>query len=176
MNDLNKEKLRKEIKDYMIEKRRLVEKLNVKNIKKVQKEIKNIKDEKMNELKDVYSYKAIMETKITVLGNNLKDINRSIEINPPLRNMRIEEVFDTTLKFLTKDYKYLLSDKYFTEVKLYMKYGKNDSNTVYNNLKKMISFKKKIINEYIAFSYNLYKMLPKLIQRSRMKGEDSNGI
>ena len=82
--------------------------------------------------------------------------------------MKVIDAFRLAIHLMNKDFKVLLSEKYFDEYKKYKMYGKIDTdNIIFENLKDTISLRKKVVEAYISFVYDLYKKIPELIREYR---------
>ena len=64
--------------------------------------------------------------------------------------MKVIDAFRLAIHLMNKDFKVLLSEKYFDEYKKYKMYGKIDTdNIIFENLKDTISLRKKRVRNFI---------------------------
>lgn len=139
--------------------------------KKSKKALKKTLNESIiHELVDVSSYRAMQETQIKVIMNNLTTERKILDIHPDNRIFKLSDCFMYSIRFIENDLKNLLNENYFKEIKR----TKIDNDQVYRNLKIIIKIKKSIIDEHFKFLLSFYKMIPSLLTEERKKRENKN--
>lgn len=165
----NRNELRRIIQNYLADKKPLVGKINLSTLKQTEKLLKKSKNDKMISVNDVIGYHHIMNTKMNVIYSEMsKEHKKKIDISIATKEMKVIDAFRLAIHLMNKDFKVLLSEKYFDEYKKYKMYGKIDTdNIIFENLKDTISLRKKVVEAYISFVYGLYKKIPELIREYR---------
>ena len=168
MRNKRYDELNMEIEKFIQDKKVLISRIPIKTIKNSKKELKTRMNETISDLIDPVSYSEIAETKISTIYNNITIKSRSVSIKPRNGYYTINDVFNIITKFIEKDMKKMLSDKYFIEAKKYKSYiNKEEENIVYDNLKSIIQIRKDIIQTYLIFILSFYKKLPSLLKDMR---------
>lgn len=165
----NRNELRRIIQNYLADKKPLVGKINLSTLKQTEKLLKKSKNDKMISVNDVIGYHRIMNTKMNIIYSEMsKEHKKKIDISIATKEMKVIDAFRLAIHLMNKDFKVLLSEKYFDEYKKYKMYGKIDTdNIIFENLKDTISLRKKVVEAYISFVYDLYKKIPELIREYR---------
>ena len=168
-NEREKE-LIEEVRKYITDKRGLFKRYRsfLPVYKKAKKALKKTLNSSVTQdLVDVPSYRAMQETQVKVIMDNIKNERKVLDIHPENRLFKINDCFMYSIRFIEKDLKLLLSENYFKEIKRI----KIDDDQVYKNLKEKIKKKKSIIDEHFKFLLAFYKMIPSLLSEERKKRE-----
>lgn len=168
-NEREKE-LIEEVRKYITDKRGLFNQYRsfLPVYKKAKKALKKTLNSSVTQdLVDVPSYRAMQETQVKVIMDNIKNERKVLDIHPENRLFKINDCFMYSIRFIEKDLKLLLSENYFKEIKRI----KIDDDQVYKNLKEILRIKKSIIDEHFKFLLAFYKMIPSLLSEERKKRE-----
>ena len=168
MKDVRYEEINKEIQKFLSDKKSLFSKIPMTTIKNSKKQLKPILSQTVSDFLDPTSYQEIIETKIKTIYSNLKTKNRSLSVKPRNGFFTYNDVFNILTRFIERDMKKLLSEKYFVEAKRYKTMAKKDSdNVIYQNIIENIKKREDIINTYFIFILSFYKNLPSLLKGMR---------
>lgn len=172
MKDERYEDLNREIQRFLSDKKSLISKISISTLKKSRNRMKEILSETNSEFIDPVSYKEILNTKINTIYANIEQDVRSVSVKPRNGLFTYNDIFNIIIKFIEKDMKKMLSEKYFIEAKKYKNFSKKDkNNTIYHNMMEIIKIREDIVNTYLIFILSFYKKLPLIINGMKERNE-----